>query len=116
MIAPLPPLNIAIIGTGIAGMSAAWLLSQRHRITVYEKQKHIGGHSNTVTIPGTSGPIAVDTGFIVYNQHSYPNLTALFHHLDVPTKASDMSFAASLNGGRLEYSGTDLNGLFEIIS
>ena len=112
MIAPLPPLNIAIIGTGIAGMSAAWLLSQRHRITVYEKQKHIGGHSNTVTIPGTSGPIAVDTGFIVYNQHSYPNLTALFQHLDVPTKASDMSFAASLNGGRLEYSGTDLNGLF----
>lgn len=107
-----PTLDIAVIGTGIAGMSAAWLLSQKHNVTVYEQENRIGGHSNTVTVPGRAGPIDVDTGFIVYNERSYPNLTALFRHLDVPTKASDMSFAASLDAGRLEYSGTDLNGLF----
>jgi predicted NAD/FAD-binding protein len=104
-------LSIAIIGTGIAGMSAAWLLNKRHRITVYEKEPRLGGHSNTVEVPGPNGPIAVDTGFIVYNERNYPNLTALFEHLDVPTRNSDMSFSASLDGGGLEYSGTDLNGL-----
>ena len=108
----MSPSNIAVIGTGIAGMSAAWLLSQKHNVTIYEQENRIGGHSNTVTVNGSLGPIAVDTGFIVYNESSYPNLTALFQHLDVPTKASDMSFAASLDAGRLEYSGTDLNGLF----
>lgn len=107
-----PPLNIAVVGTGIAGMSAAWLLSQKHNVTMFEQDGRIGGHSNTVTVPGTKAPLPVDTGFIVYNERSYPNLTALFRHLDVPTKASDMSFSASLEEGRLEYSGTDLNGLF----
>ncbi|UCH75153.1 MAG: FAD-dependent oxidoreductase [Rhodospirillales bacterium] len=105
-------LSIAIIGTGIAGMSAAWLLNQRHRITVYEKNAWIGGHSNTVDAPLDSGVIPVDTGFIVYNDVNYPNLTALFDFLDVPTRDSNMSFAASLGGGALEYAGTDLNGLF----
>lgn len=106
------PLDIAVIGSGIAGMSAAWLLSQKHSVTVYEREDRIGGHSNTVTVPSDNNPIPVDTGFIVYNERNYPNLTALFNHLDVPTKASEMSFAASLDGGRFEYSGTDLNGLF----
>lgn len=104
-------LKIAVIGTGIAGMSAAWLLNQRHNITVYEKSGRPGGHSNTVDVQGTDGPIAVDTGFIVYNTLTYPNLTALFDHLGVATKASNMSFAASLRGGGLEYSGTGLRGL-----
>ena len=71
-----PTLDIAVIGTGIAGMSAAWLLSQKHNVTVYEQENRIGGHSNTVTVPGRAGPIDVDTGFIVYNERSYPNLTA----------------------------------------
>lgn len=106
------PLDIAIVGAGIAGMSAAWLLSQKHNVTLYEREPRLGGHSNTVEVPGPSGAIPVDTGFIVYNERNYPNLTALFDHLNVPTKASEMSFAASLNGGRLEYSGTDMNGLF----
>ncbi len=103
--------NIAIVGTGISGMAAAWLLSQDHNVTVYECEDRTGGHSNTVTVAGAEGDIAVDTGFIVYNEHTYPNLTALFAHLDVPTQLSDMSFAVSLAGGELEYSGT-LTGLF----
>jgi predicted NAD/FAD-binding protein len=104
--------NIAVIGTGISGMSAAWLLSQKHDVMVYECDRRVGGHSNTVTVPGANGDIAVDTGFIVYNENTYPNLTALFDHLKVPTQASDMSFSVSLAGGDLEYSGTNLSGLF----
>jgi uncharacterized protein len=107
-----PPLDIAVIGTGIAGMSAAWLLSDAHRVTVYEEASRLGGHSNTTDVAGLDGAIGVDTGFIVYNEAAYPNLTALFRHLDVATKPSDMSFAVSLRAGALEYAGTDLRGLF----
>lgn len=96
--------NIAVIGSGIAGMSAAWLLSQRHDVTMYEKANRLGGHSNTVIVPTSLGATPVDTGFIVYNDVTYPNLVALFDHLGVPTKRSDMSFGVSLNGGRTEYS------------
>jgi predicted NAD/FAD-binding protein len=106
------PLEIAVIGSGISGMSAAWLLSQRHRVTVYEKEPRAGGHSNTANVETAHGIVPVDTGFIVYNEANYPNLTALFRHLDVPTKASNMSFAASFNDGAFEYSGGDLRGLF----
>jgi predicted NAD/FAD-binding protein len=93
-------------------MSAAWLLSQRHNVTVYEYDGRVGGHSNTVTVESANGPIAVDTGFIVYNEETYPNLTALFEHLKVPTQPSDMSFAVSLANGDLEYSGNNLSSLF----
>ncbi|BCJ90460.1 NAD/FAD-binding protein [Terrihabitans soli] len=105
------PLNIAVIGSGISGLSCAWLLSARHRVTLYERAERLGGHAHTVDI-GTKRPLPVDTGFIVYNERTYPNLTALFSHLGVPTKPSDMSFAVSLGGGRLEYSGTGFGGLF----
>ena len=105
-------LDIAIVGTGIAGMSAAWLLSKAHRVAVYEKQPRIGGHSNTVMIPLRNGTLPVDMGFIVYNEPSYPNLTAMFRHLGVPTRPSEMSFAVSIDGGNFEYSGTSLGGLF----
>ncbi|HBK07013.1 MAG TPA: NAD/FAD-binding protein [Acetobacteraceae bacterium] len=101
-------MDIAVVGSGISGLSAAWLLSKRHRVTVYEAAARPGGHSNTVEVGG----VAVDTGFIVYNETTYPNLTALFGHLNVPTKASEMSFAVSLDNGGLEYAGTDLFGLF----
>lgn len=108
-----PARRIAVVGTGIAGMSAAWLLTQRHDVTVYERGDYVGGHSNTVDAPGRGGrPVAVDTGFIVYNNRNYPNLVALFDHLGVPTKDSDMSFGASVDDGRLEYSGDGLGALF----
>jgi len=109
---PDRPRRIAVVGSGIAGMAAAWLLSRRHEVTLFERGDHAGGHSNTVEAPGSDGqPIPVDTGFIVYNESNYPNLTALFRHLDVPTQLSDMSFSASLDDGRLEYAGTGLGGL-----
>lgn len=106
------PLNIAVIGSGISGMAAAWLLSQRHRVTVFEKDARIGGHSNTVQVQLGGRTVPVDTGFIVYNPVKYPNLVALFDHLKVPTKPSEMSFAVSADDGALEYSGSDLSGLF----
>lgn len=106
------PLDIAVVGTGIAGMSAAWLLSKTHRVTVYEQDSRMGGHTNTVEVAGPNGAIPVDTGFIVYNERNYPNLVSLFRHLKVPTKPSEMSFAASIDDGDMEYAGTDLSGLF----
>jgi len=106
-------LKIAVIGTGIAGMSAAWLLSQRHEVTVYEQDNRLGGHTNTVEAPGPNGKgvTPVDTGFIVYNDRNYPNLVALFDHLKVPTKASEMSFAVSVDEGALEYGTTTFGQL-----
>ncbi|MGI8525018.1 MAG: NAD(P)/FAD-dependent oxidoreductase [Pseudolabrys sp.] len=106
------PLKIAVIGTGISGMAAAWLLSARHDVTVYERADRIGGHSNTVDAKTPSGVVPVDTGFIVYNEQTYPNLTALFAHLQVPSEPSEMSFAVSLDGGDLEYSGSNLATVF----
>lgn len=105
-------LNIAVIGTGISGLSAAWLLNQRHDVTVYEKTSRLGGHSNTIAVPGPGVTAQVDMGFIVFNPETYPNLTAFFQHLGVPTEASDMSFAVSLRNGAMEYAGTDLGGVF----
>ncbi len=107
-----PARDIAVIGSGIAGLSAAWLLAQTHRVTLLEADTRLGGHSHTVEVAGPGGPVSVDTGFIVYNEAAYPNLTALFAHLGVPTKPSPMSFAVSLDEGALEYAGTDLRSLF----
>lgn len=109
-------LKIAVVGAGIAGMSAAWLLSQENSVTIYEKQGRLGGHANPVRVPlpsqaDAAATASVDTGFIVYNTCNYPNLVALFDHLGVPTQASEMSFSASLDNGAFEYSGTNLNGL-----
>lgn len=99
--------RVAVIGSGIAGLSAAWLLSRAHDVTMYEQAGRLGGHTRTVQVGG----IAVDMGFIVYNEATYPNLVALFRHLGVATRESDMSFAVSMDGGRMEYAGTDLRGL-----
>jgi predicted NAD/FAD-binding protein len=102
------PLKIGIVGTGISGLSAAWLLSQNHDVTVFEKDDRIGGHANTVDING----IGIDTGFIVYNVKNYPNLIALFKYLNVETQSTDMSFGVSVDKGTFEYSGGNLKGLF----
>ena len=104
--------QIAVIGSGIAGLSAAWLLSKAHRVVLFEADARLGGHSHTVDVAHRGGAISVDTGFIVYNEPAYPNLTALFAHLNVPTKPAPMSFAVSLDHGMLEYAGTDLRALF----
>src|SRR6202012_6281290 len=99
-------LKIAVVGTGISGLSAAWLLSPSHDVTVYESADRIGGHSHTILASVGGRIIAVVTGFIVFNRRTYPNLTALFEHLQVPTETSDMSFAVSLDDGAIEYSGS----------
>ena len=104
--------EIAVIGQGVAGMAAAWLLSQKHRVTVYEAEPRFGGHSHTVDVQTAAGPVPVDMGFIVYNEANYPNLAALFRHLGAPTRYTDMSFGVSLDDGDLEYASSDLTTLF----
>lgn len=101
-------LRVAIVGSGISALSCAWLLAARHEVVLYERADRLGGHSNTVTAVTAAGEQAVDTGFIVFNEVTYPNFTALLDHLGVPTKVSDMSFAVSRDEGRFEYAAPGL--------
>ena len=103
--------RIAIVGTGISGLGSAFLLNPDHDVTVYEKDARIGGHSRTVTVDYDGRAIPVDTGFIVFNRPNYPNLSGLFAHLGVPTHASDMTFAASIKDGWLEWGLKDLDSV-----
>ena len=103
-------MKIAIVGSGIAGLCAAWALNQRHDITVFEAEGYLGGHAHTVEVVDRGRRVPVDTGFIVYNELTYPKLTRLFRELEVPTEKSEMSFSASLGQGAFEYKG-DLPGL-----
>lgn len=96
-------MRIAVIGSGVAGLGAAWLLSRQHEVVLYERERRFGGHSDTQAVVVDGRPLAVDTGFIVYNEPNYPNLSALLAHIDVATEWSDMSFGVSLDGGRYEY-------------
>lgn len=103
--------KIAVIGSGIAGMAAAWRLSLVHDVTLYEAAPRPGGHANTVRAQIGGERVDVDTGFIVFNPRNYPNFTPLLDYFDVGTARSSMSFAASLDGGRFEYS-SNPDGLF----
>jgi predicted NAD/FAD-binding protein len=104
-------MRIAVVGTGIAGNAAAWALSRRYPVTVYERELRAGGHSHTVTINYDGTNIAVDTGFIVYNERNYPELTSLLDHLDVSTVESCMSFSVSADNGAFEWKGGGGNWL-----
>ncbi|GHF11461.1 NAD/FAD-binding protein [Kordiimonas sediminis] len=108
-----PPLRIAVIGAGISGMGASWLLSQKHNVTVYEAGPNLGGHANTVDVLDDGKTIPVDTGFIVCNDRNYPNFLALMKAVGVTLHATDMSFGVSMDGGGFEYAGSDkLSELF----
>jgi len=103
--------RIAVIGTGVAGMAAAWMLARRHEVVVYEAESRYGGHVHTHDVVDPRGPLAVDTGFIVCNDRTYPNLMALFGLLGVATRDSSMSFSVRCDTTDFEYNGTSLNTL-----
>jgi predicted NAD/FAD-binding protein len=104
--------KIAVVGTGVSGASAAWALRDVAEVTLFEADARPGGHTATVDIDYDGTPVSVDTGFIVYNELNYPDLTALFAHLGVATHESSMGFALSLDGGRLEWSGSTYRSIF----
>lgn len=113
MTAVLPPgKRIAVIGAGIAGMASAYFLARKYRVTVFEAGQYAGGHTNTVDVELDGMRAPVDTGFLVFNERTYPNLIALFDELGVRSIASDMSFSVSVGGGALEWAGTNLNTVF----
>ncbi len=107
-------MKFAVIGSGISGLGAAHLLSEKYHVDLFEKEDHFGGHSYTYDIleNETKDTISVDLGFIVFNKLNYPNLVKLFEKLQVPYEKSNMSFAVSVNKSTLEYSGSGLKGLF----
>ena len=105
-------MKIAVIGTGIAGNVAAYRLAREHDITVYEADSRIGGHTNTVDVLAGGDRWAVDTGFIVFNDRTYPNFIALLDELGVESQSSDMSFSVSSLRSGLEYNGASINTLF----
>ncbi|MCY4420403.1 MAG: FAD-dependent oxidoreductase [Gammaproteobacteria bacterium] len=103
--------RIAVIGAGISGLGAAWLLSRSNDVVVFEAAHRPGGHARTLVIKTKGRELSVDTGFIVFNKVNYPHLCQLFKHLDVPIHKSDMSFAVSVNGGAIEYGCRDMNAV-----
>lgn len=105
-------MKIAIVGTGISGMVAAYLLHRDHDVTVFEEAHYVGGHSNTVDVTLDGQTYAIDTGFIVFNDWTYPNFMALLNRLGVESQPSDMSFSVKCERTGLEYNGTTLNALF----
>ena len=104
--------KMAIIGSGIAGMGAAYFLNNDYDITMFEKNNYVGGHTNTVTVEENREKVFIDTGFMVFNKVTYPNLTKLFEKLNVSVKPTSMSFSVTHVESGLEYSGSGINGLF----
>uniref|UniRef100_A6W2N9 Amine oxidase n=1 Tax=Marinomonas sp. (strain MWYL1) TaxID=400668 RepID=A6W2N9_MARMS len=105
-------MKIAIIGSGISGLTSAYLLQQQHDVTVFESAERIGGHTATVQVDEAGNTRAIDTGFIVFNDWTYPNFIRLMDELGVKSKATEMSFSVSCQRSGLEYGGNNLNTLF----
>jgi predicted NAD/FAD-binding protein len=98
-------MRVAVIGSGVSGLTAAYVISRRHQVTLYEKDDRFGGHAHTVAVAGAHGEVGLDTGFIVHNERTYPHLLRLFRELGVSTQASDMSFGVRCEQCGLEYAG-----------
>ncbi|MBS1638205.1 MAG: FAD-dependent oxidoreductase [Bacteroidetes bacterium] len=104
--------RLAIIGTGIAGMGCGHLLQQHYDLTLFEQNNYVGGHTNTIRVDENGRPVYMDTGFMVFNYETYPNLCRLFEEIKAPVKKTDMSFSVQHVPSGLEYCGSGLNGLF----
>jgi len=105
-------MKIAVIGSGISGLSSAYYLSKKNEVDLFEKDNHFGGHSYTFDIKEKNKKVPVDLGFIVFNKTTYPNLINFFEELKVPYEKSDMSFSVSVKDSNIEYGGTGFNSLF----
>jgi len=105
-------MRIAIIGAGISGLTAAYRLSGEHEITLFEANDYLGGHTNTVNVELDGERHAIDTGFIVFNDWTYPNFIELLNELGAPSRPTSMSFSVRCDAASLEYNGSSLNGLF----
>ena len=99
-------LKIAVIGSGISGLSAAWLLSKKHEVTLFEENDYVGGHAKTISVNYDNKDYDLDVGFIVHNDINYPNFVQLLNYFNIHTEASNMSFSVSVNNGEYEYSST----------
>ena len=105
-------MKVAVIGSGISGLSSAYYLSKKYKVDLFEKDDHFGGHSYTYEIKERDKIVPVDLGFIVFNEVTYPNLIKFFKHLNIPYEKSNMSFSVSIKNSNIEYSGSGLGGLF----
>ena len=105
-------MKIAVVGSGISGLSAAYYLSKKHHVDLFEKEDHFGGHSHTIDLSFGTKKIPVDIGFIVFNFATYPNLINFFEENKIAIEKSDMSFSVSVEKSSFEYCGRGLNGIF----
>ena len=105
-------MKIAIIGSGISGLSAAYYLSKKHHVDLYEREDHFGGHSHTLDLILNGKKVSVDIGFIVFNFQTYPNLINFFKENDIQIEKSDMSFSVSVDNTNFEYCGKGISGIF----
>ena len=105
-------MKIAVVGSGISGLSAAFYLSKKYKVDLFEQDDHFGGHSYTYDIKKNNKTIPVDLGFIVFNELTYPNLIKFFSELSVPYEKSDMSFSVSIQDSTIEYGGRGLKAIF----
>ena len=105
-------MKLAIIGSGISGLSSAYYLSKNHKVDLFEKEDHFGGHSHTIDIKIQDNIIPVDIGFIVFNKKTYPHLINFFEENNIAIEKSNMSFSVSVRGSEIEYCGKGISGIF----